>query len=33
MKVRVLTSALEDLFAGREFYEDQGEGLGSYFFD
>ncbi len=33
MKVRVLTSAIEDLFAGRVFYEKQGEGLGSYFFD
>ena len=31
MKVRILTSAFNDLAAGREFYEDQGEGLGDYF--
>lgn len=33
MKVRVLTSAFNDLAAGRAFYETQGEGLGDYFFD
>ena len=33
MKVRILTSAINDLAAGREFYERQGEGLGDYFFD
>lgn len=33
MKVRVLTSALNDLSAGREFYEKQAEGIGEYFFD
>ncbi len=33
MKVRILTSALEDLAAGRKFYERQGEGLGEKFFD
>lgn len=33
MKVRILTSALGDLAAGREFYDRQGEGLGEYFFD
>lgn len=33
MKVRILRSALEDLAAGREFYDLQGEGVGSYFFD
>lgn len=33
MKVRILTSALNDLIAGREFFEKQGEGLGDYFFD
>jgi hypothetical protein len=33
MKVRILTSALNDLAAGHEFYEEQGEGLGGYFFD
>ena len=33
MKLRVLTSALNDLADGREFYDCQGEGLGDYFFD
>ncbi len=33
MKVRILTSAFNDLAAGREFYDKQGEGLGDYFFD
>ena len=33
MKVRILTSALNDLAVGREFYDRQGEGLGAYFFD
>lgn len=33
MKVRILTSALNDLAKGREFYEKQGEGVGGYFFD
>jgi hypothetical protein len=33
MKVRILTSAFNDLIAGRGFYEAQGEGLGDYFFD
>lgn len=33
MKIRILTSALIDLAAGREFYDRQGEGLGAYFFD
>jgi hypothetical protein len=33
MTVRILTSALDDLTRGRAFYEKQGEGLGSYFFD
>ena len=33
MKVRILTSAFNDLAAGREFYDRQGEGLGDYFFD
>lgn len=33
MKVRILTSAFEDLAEGREFYDQQGEGLGDYFFD
>jgi hypothetical protein len=33
MRVRILTSALNDLAEGRRFYEAQGEGLGGYFFD
>jgi hypothetical protein len=33
MKVRVLRSALEDLANGREFYNQQQEGVGDYFFD
>nr|VFJ49596.1 MAG: hypothetical protein BECKFW1821A_GA0114235_102341 [Candidatus Kentron sp. FW]VFJ56582.1 MAG: hypothetical protein BECKFW1821B_GA0114236_102837 [Candidatus Kentron sp. FW]VFJ69779.1 MAG: hypothetical protein BECKFW1821C_GA0114237_10202 [Candidatus Kentron sp. FW] len=33
MRIKILSSAAEDLHAGRLFYEDQGEGLGEYFFD
>lgn len=33
MKVRILTSAFNDLVAGHKFYDAQGEGLGDYFFD
>lgn len=33
MRVRILTSAFNDLAAGRRFYDKQGEGLGDYFFD
>lgn len=33
MKIKLLSSALEDLYEGRLFYERQGEGLGEYFFD
>lgn len=33
MRIRILSSAVEDLHAGRVFYERQGEGLGEYFFD
>ena len=33
MRIRILASAIEDLYAGRVFYEKQGEGLGEYFFD
>lgn len=33
MKIRILSSALDDLYEGRLFYEKQGEGLGEYFFD
>ena len=32
MKVRILRPALEDLAAGREFYDRQREGIGGYFF-
>jgi plasmid stabilization system protein ParE len=33
MRVRILTSALADLSSNRRFYEEQGEGVGEYFFD
>ena len=33
MKVRVLRPALEDLAAGRQFYDRQQKGVGDYFFD
>ena len=33
MRIKVLSSALEDLYEGRSFYERQGEELGEYFFD
>jgi hypothetical protein len=33
MKVRILSSALNDLAIGRQFYERQAEGIGNYFFD
>ncbi|WNM63361.1 type II toxin-antitoxin system RelE/ParE family toxin [Candidatus Nitrospira neomarina] len=33
MKIRILGSALEDLHSGRQFYENQAEGVGEYFFD
>src|SRR5712692_2142882 len=33
MKVRILRSALEDLAAGRDFYDRQEEGVGEYFFN
>jgi plasmid stabilization system protein ParE len=33
MRIKLLSSALEDLYEGRLFYERQGEGLGEYFFD
>jgi hypothetical protein len=33
MKVRILRSALEDLRAGRRFYDGQEEGVGDYFCD
>jgi len=33
MKIRILRSAVEDVAAGRAFYEGQGEGVGDYFAD
>ena len=33
MRIRILSSAFNDLKDGRDFYEHQGEGLGSYFLD
>lgn len=33
MKIKLLSSVLQDLYEGRVFYEKQGEGLGEYFFD
>ena len=33
MRIKILLSAVEDLHAGRLFYEKQGQGLGEYFFD
>ena len=33
MKLRLLSSAYHDLADGRDFYDRQGEGLGTYFLD
>jgi plasmid stabilization system protein ParE len=33
MKIKLLSSALDDLYDGRLFYEKQGEELGEYFYD
>ena len=33
MKIRILTAASRDLVKGKEFYELQEEGVGSYFLD
>ena len=33
MRIKILQSAVEDLYSGRVFYEKQGEGVGEYFFD
>ena len=33
MKIKILQSAIQDLLHGRQFYEQQEEGLGSYFID
>jgi len=31
MKVKILSSAIDDLYRGRSFYEKQSEGIGDYF--
>ena len=31
MRIVILRSAVDDLIAGRDFYEQRGEGLGDYF--
>ena len=33
MRIKILSSAVDDLHAGRLFYEKYGEGVGEYFFD
>ena len=33
MRIKILSSAADDLQGGRLFYEKQGEGLGEYFID
>ena len=33
MRIRLLSSAFNDLVRGRNFYKQQGEGLGGYFSD
>ena len=33
MKLKILSSAIDDLYEARLFYARQGEGLGDYFFD
>ncbi len=33
MRVRILSSALDNLATGRKFYDRQAEGIGDYFFD
>ena len=33
MKIEILSSASQDLIDGYHFYEDQAEGVGSYFLD
>ncbi len=33
MRLKILFSAMNDLYEARLFYERQGEGLGDYFFD
>ena len=33
MNLKILPSAINDLYSGRVFYDQQEEGLGDYFFD
>lgn len=33
MKIRILRRAIEDIAAGRRFYDRQGQAIGDYFFD
>jgi len=33
MRIKILSSAMDDLYEARLFYEKQGEGVGDYFFD
>jgi plasmid stabilization system protein ParE len=33
LKIKILSSALDDLRSGAEFYDEQSEGLGAYFLD
>ena len=33
MRIKILSSAVDDLQAARLFYEHHGEGVGEYFFD
>jgi hypothetical protein len=33
MRIKLLSSAIDDLYAGRLLYENQAEGVGTYFFD
>jgi len=33
MRIKILSSAMDDLYEARLFYEKQGESLGDYFFD
>jgi plasmid stabilization system protein ParE len=33
MRIKLLSSAADDLDAGRRFYDRQGEGVGTYFLD
>ena len=33
MRIKILSSAVADLYDGRRFYQRQGDGVGEYFFD